>query len=172
MKNKPLKKSFTLVEVIISIVLLGIMFTYLYSTINSTKKQNNNYIEKSEIIKNEKQIYRLFNLDFAQIIGAVKITHSKKYDVLEFKTKNSIYQIIEPTVTYFVSKKDNALIRVESLAPFKFDLKEEIDKVFLYADVLVIDCISFKASHKDGFISILFRSNSLRPMVLKIPTIS
>ena len=172
MKKNSLKKSFTLVEVIISIVILGIMFTYLYTTINSTKKLNANYITKSDVIKDEKQIFKLFNLDFAQIIGSVKITHSKKYDVVVFKTKNSIYQIIEPTVTYFVSKKDKALIRVESLKPFSFDVKEKVDKVFLYADILVSDTISFKASHKDGFISILFRSKTLRPMVLKIPTIS
>ena len=106
------------------------------------------------------------------MIGGVKITHSKKYDVLEFKTINSIYQIIEPNITYFVSKKDNALVRVESLEPFKLDKKEEINKIFLYADILVPSSISFKASYKEGFLSILFRSKSLRPMVLKIPTIT
>ncbi len=172
MRNNNNLKSFTLVEVIISIVILGILFTYLFSTINSTKKQNKNYIIKSDKIKDEKQIFRLFNLDFAQIIGDVKITNSKRYDILEFKTKNSIYQIIEPTVTYFVSKKDKALIRVESLEPFSFDVKEEVDKIFLYADILSRDTISFKAVYKDGFITILFRSKNLRPMVLKLPTIS
>jgi len=172
MKKNNIIKSFTLIEVIISVVILGILFTYLFSTINSTKMQNKSYIIKSDKIKNEKQIFRLLNLDLAQILGNVKITHTKKYDVLVFKTRNSIYQIIEPTVTYFVSKKDKALVRVESLEPFSFDIKEEVDKVFLYADVLSEDTVSFKALYKDGFISILFRSKNLRPMVLKLPTIS
>jgi len=172
MKNTHIKKAFTLVEVIISIALLGIMFTFLYSSINSVKKQNNRYLEKSSMIEKEKEIFRLFSLDCAQIVGSVSISYGQEYDVIQFKTKHSIYEIIEPSVVYLVSKKDNALLRVESLEPFSLDVKEKVEEIFLYADILTTDTISFKGSFKDGFVTILFRSKNLRAMVLKIPTIS
>ncbi len=169
MKNS---KAFTLIEVLISIGLMGIMFIYLSSTVNSVKIQNAHYIGISDKVKTEKRIYRLFNLDLTQIIGKVKITNNTNFDIIEFQSKNSIYGIIYPTIYYLVSKKENALIRIESLDAFKFDNKEDISNIFLYADILAKDCISFKVYFKKGFIGLLFRAKDLRPMVLQIPTIS
>jgi len=125
MKNSNIKSAFTLIEVLISVVLLGIIFTYLYSTINSVKKQNMHYIDKSELIIKETQLFRLFNLDITEIIGGVNISNHGRYDVVQFKTKNSIYGIIEPTVLYFVSKKENSLIRVESMEGFDLYNKDQ-----------------------------------------------
>ncbi|MEA1956666.1 MAG: prepilin-type N-terminal cleavage/methylation domain-containing protein [Campylobacterota bacterium] len=166
------KKAFTLIEVLISIVLLGIIFTYLYGTINSLKQQNNPYLEKSDLIKEEQKIFKLINLDFIHLIGKVTISHKQNYDIVHFKTKNSIYQIIEPNVSYFVSKKDNSLIRIETLEPFDFSSKSEVSEIFLYADIISEDCISFKVTTKNNFVNVLFRTKKLKPMVLKIPTIS
>ena len=165
------KEAFTLIEVLISIVLMAIMFVYLSSTINSVKVQNSNYLEKSDQVKVEEKIYRLLNLDLAQIIKKPNITHSKGYDLIKFETKNSLYGIINPNVVYLVSKKDTSLIRIESLGSLNLDTKEDISKIFLYADILVKECISFKVSNKGDFIGLLLRAKDLRPMVLKIPTI-
>lgn len=169
---KGLKKSaFTLVEVLISILLLGIIFVYLYSTIDSLKLQNNHYIQKSDSIQDEMKIFRILNLDIAQA-KSVSVTRSGRFDILNLKTKNSLYGIIDPSVMYFVSKKDNALLRVESLDGFDMNNKDQITNMFLYSDILFNDCESFKASNKDaGFVSVLVRNKDIRPMLLKIPTI-
>mgnify|MGYP002631013708 CR=1 FL=1 len=166
------KKAFTLVEVMVSIVLLGLIFTFLYGTINSIKQQNNHYIEKSDFIETEERIFTLFNLDITQIIGPLNITIGDRFDVMQFKTKNSIYGIIEPSVIYLVSKKDNALIRVESLSYFDLYNKDQLTKEFIYGDILSTECISFKVGYKDGLVSLLFRAKNLKPMVFKIPTVS
>lgn len=173
MKPAQLKKAFTLIEVVISIILLGIIFTFLYTTIDSLKQQNNHYIKKADSIKKEKKIFALFNLDIAQAIGSISITHASRYDLMQFKTKHSIYEIIEPSVLYFVSKKEHALVRVESLEPFKLDNKEQIVKTFLYADILATNTTSFKISNKKaGFITILLRVPTIKPMLLQIPIVS
>ena len=166
------KKAFTLIEVLISIVLLAIIFTYLYGTINSLKQQNNPYLAKSELIKREQKIFKLINLDIIHMIGKPTISYAQNYDTIQFKTKNSIYQIIEPNVAYFVSKKDNSLIRVESLKKFDFSSKTELSKIFIYGDIISKDCISFKVNREKNYVNILFRTKQLKPMVLKIPTIS
>jgi prepilin-type N-terminal cleavage/methylation domain-containing protein len=168
-KNK--KNAFTLIEVLVSIVLLGIIFTYLYSTINSLKMQNNHYIQKSDAIKEENRLFMLLTLDIAQAVGTISPSHSGKYDIINFKSKNSIYGIIEPQIMYFVSKKDNTLIRVESLDGFDINNKDQLSTTFLYADILAPECESFKvANNKDGFISVLLRAKGLKPILLKIPT--
>ena len=167
-----MKKAFTLVEVMVSIVLLGIMFTYIYGTINSVKKQNNHYIEKSNKIKKEAKILYLINMDIAQAIGTISVTNREKYDVVQFKTKNSIYDIIEPNVIYLVSKKDNALIRIESVNSLNFDNKDQLTRTFLYADVLMENTISFKALYESRFVTILLRGENIKPIVYKIPTVS
>ncbi|MBL0707962.1 MAG: type II secretion system protein [Sulfurimonas sp.] len=172
MRNFKSRKAFTLVEVMVSIVLLGLIFTFLYSTINSVKKRNANYLEKSEIIKKEERIFVLFNLDFAQAMGKISITNGTRFDVVKFRTRHSIYGILEPHVVYLVSKKDKALVRLESLKSFDLDNKDQLSRVFMYGDIVVKDCVSFKISHKDSLINLLFRSKELKPMVLRIPTAS
>lgn len=164
--------AFTLIEVLISIVLLGLIFTFLFGTINNLKQQNNHYIDKANTIKAEERIFLLLNLDVMQVIGTISISPGDRFDVIQFKTRNSIYGIIEPTVIYLVSKKDNALIRLEALKAFDLYNKDQLTREFLYGDILSTECISFKASYKDGLVSLLLRSKNLKPMVLKIPTVS
>lgn len=165
------KNAFTLVEVLISILLLGIIFTYLYSTIDSLKLQNMHYIEKSDSIEKERKLFSMINFDVAEA-SSVSVGRSGRYDMLSLKTKNSLYGIIEPSVMYFVSKKENALIRVESLDGFDMNNKEQITEMFLYGDIVLSECESFRASVKDtGFVSLLIRGSEIKPMLLKIPTI-
>ena len=167
------KSAFTLIEVLISIVLLGIIFTYLYSVINSVKKENTRYIKKSETIQKETKIFRLFDLDMTQVVGKFHISNYGSFDIVSFKTKHSIYGIIEPSILYFVSKKEHTLIRVESLEGFNLYDKDQLSKTFLYADILAVGCKSFKVSYdRGGFINLMLRTKNLKPMVLKIPTIS
>ncbi|WP_373035044.1 type II secretion system protein J [Sulfurimonas sp.] len=166
-----LKKAFTLIEVLLSIVLLGIMFTYVHTILNSIKNQNNHYLEKADKIQAEQKIFNILTLDIAQSISNINISHATKYDLIGFKTQNSIYEIINPNVLYFVSKKDNALIRVESLEALKLDNKEQITQAFLYADILTTDTLSFKVSQVGDFVTVMLRSSSIKPMVFQIPTI-
>ena len=83
MKNT---KAFTLIEVMISIVLLGLIFTYLYGTINSMKQQNKPYISKSDNMHHQRKVYQLFYLDISRIVGGVAISVGSSYDRISFKT--------------------------------------------------------------------------------------
>jgi len=169
MKNT---KAFTLIEVMISIVLLGLIFTYLYGTINSMKQQNRSYIVKSDNMHYQRKVYQLFYLDISRIVGGVAISIGDSYDRISFKTKNSLYEIDNPYITYFVSKKDKALIRIESLKPFNFNSKDDASKSIFFADIVAKNMTSFKLFNGGGFVEMLFRAKELKPMVLKIPTIS
>ncbi len=165
-------KAFTLVEVIVSITILGILFTFLFETTNSTKKLNKPYIQKANKIHKEAKVFQTFVKDFTQIVGASSAIYGKKYDIVRFKTKNSIHNIIEPYITYFISRKDLTLIRTESLEKYDLYNKEDIYKEFIYSDILVSQVHSFKVLFSTDFINILLRTKELSPIVLKVPRVN
>ena len=168
MEIKYKKRAFTLVEVLVSVAILAILFTFLSNTISFTKKLNKPYIQKADEIYKQSKVFKILVKDFSQAIGVANITYGKRFDTVKIKTKNSIYNIIEPNVTYFVSKKDNTLIRTESLESYDLDLKNDIEKVFIYGDVLTENVKSFKVFFNTKFFNLLLRVNDNNPIVLKL----
>jgi len=164
-------KSFTLVEILISIAILGIIFTFLFQTTNTTKKLNQQYIDKSKQVLKESVIFNTLMLDISQSIGAISVIYGKKYDTVRLRSKNSVYGIIEPYVTYFVSKKDFALIRTESLNKYDLYNKTEFYKEYIYGDILLKEVGSFKLLSKKGFVNVLLRSKNIRPIVIRTPKV-
>lgn len=165
------KSAFTLVEVLVSIAILAIIFTFLFNVSNSTKKSNHHYIAKSNKLLSESKIFNTFMLDLSQSTGNIAVIYGRKYDIVRIQTKNSVYGIISPYVTYFVSKKDLALIRTESLGKYDLYKKDDIESAYIYGDILSKETISFKLLYKNGFINLLFRAKGLSPIVLKIPRV-
>lgn len=165
------KSSFTLVEVLVSIAILAIIFTFLFSATNTTKKSNEHYIDKSNKLLNESQLFTTFLLDIGQAYGNIAVIYGRKYDIVRMQTKNSVYDIIDPYVTYFVSKKDLALVRTESLEKYDLYKKDDIESAYIYGDILSKEVMSFKLLNKDGYINLLFRAKNLSPIVVKIPRV-
>lgn len=164
-------KAFTLVEVLVSIAILGIIFSFLFQTTSSTKKLNQQYIDKSKIVTKESIVFNTLMLDISQSIGGIKVSYGKSYDIVRFKTKNSVYDIIEPYVTYLVSKKDSSLLRTESLKEYNLDNKTEFYKEYVLGDILLKNVTSFKLFSKDGFVNLMLRAKDIRPIVIRTPRV-
>jgi hypothetical protein len=156
---------------IISIVLFSIAFTYLGETVANTKKQEEVYLKAAKNIEQQNKIFRVLTMDFAQMIGNPKITSDKRFDIVVLNSKNSLYGIIEPTITYYVSKKDETLVRVESISEIPFDKKSEIQELFIFSDLMVKNMQNFKLGRQDGIVNLLFRAKDYKPMLLAIPSI-
>jgi len=166
--KKNIIRGFTLVEVLVSIAILGVLFTFLSNTIGTTKKLNEPYLKNANNIYNESKVFKLMVRDFSQTVGAPAIIYGKKYDIVRFQTKNSIYNIIEPYVTYLVSKKNLSLIRTESLEKYDIYKKDDIYKEFIYGDILATKTNSFKVFFENKYFNILFRAKDINPIVLKL----
>ncbi|RLA84581.1 MAG: hypothetical protein DRG78_01095 [Epsilonproteobacteria bacterium] len=162
------KNGFTLVEVLVAISILGILFTFLSKTINTTKKLNQPYIQKASKIYDESKIFKILVKDFSQVVGKSSVIYGKKYDIVRIQTKNTIYNIVDPYVTYFVSKKDLALIRTESLEKYDLYKKEDIYKEYIFGDILSNNTKSFKVFYKNDFFNIMLRAKDMNPIVLKL----
>jgi len=119
------KKGFTLVEVMISIVLMGIMFAYLYSTLGNLRKSN----KILEVMDKKTQVKeRFINLIYQDVLEATNlklVTKKSLNSVLELRTKNSLYNSNFVYVKWFLNIDNNILVRAESTTDFKLPVSDE-----------------------------------------------
>jgi prepilin-type N-terminal cleavage/methylation domain-containing protein len=111
-----MKKAFTLIELLISIFLLGLIVNFLYTAIGNLQKTNMLFSEKSKALHKDQ---KLLDLLYDDIFFAkeLKITGSKN-SFLDLRTANSLFDIEEPYVSWLIGKENNTLLRFESTLPF------------------------------------------------------
>ena len=111
------KKAFTLVELIISIVLLGIIVTFLYSTVSNLEKTNKIFAANEKALSSREKVIDLL---YDDIFTANSLTLTGfKNSLASMQTNNSLFDIASPYVTWLVSKEKNTLLRFESTKKFK-----------------------------------------------------
>jgi len=126
MKN--IKRSFTLIEVIISITLFSIIIIFLYSTLNIT--QRSNQVFKDELNKNidKEDIKFIFFEDLINSKNKIKIYEDKdKNTILTFSTNNTFHNPFYTNITYLLGRKNN-LLRIES------NIKYDSKKIYQFKD--------------------------------------
>jgi len=160
-----MKRSFTLIEIMISVIILSILILVMNNIIvnlKSTKTFLKNIINKNN--QNELLIKTLYyDLLNAQ---SIKIIHSfdADYDEIYMQTNNSLYHLIEPYVIWYVSKNQNSLMRIES--PFKITLPS--NKVF-FLDKFSNNVKIFKVFNK-GMKKFVFIQKADIPIYFEIIT--
>lgn len=110
------KKAFTLIELLISIFLLGLIVNFLYSAIDNLQKTNIMFDTKSQTFINKQ---KLLDLLYDDIFSAqsVKIDGLKDTQI-DLLTSNSLFDIEYPYVTWLISKENDTLLRFESTQAF------------------------------------------------------
>jgi prepilin-type N-terminal cleavage/methylation domain-containing protein len=126
------RKAFTLLEVLISIALLGIILPALYESVDILRESNANlfqYVEKSKkITKATQTLY----LDILSSDGNLTISRDDFSRLCIEQTKNTLYGLPSAKVCWVVLKKDHALLRVEGngyTLPLKVDDRVEADLI-------------------------------------------
>ena len=113
------KTAFTLIELIISIVILSILMLFLYKSYAGLNKSNMIFSEEVEKITKGQLLKKTIYLDFSSAISkSVSILdQNQREDIVFLQTTNSVHKRINPYVAYIVN--DKILYRLESLKPFK-----------------------------------------------------
>jgi prepilin-type N-terminal cleavage/methylation domain-containing protein len=111
-----MKKAFTLIELLISIFLLGLIVNFLYSAIGNLQKTNMLFSQKSKSLHKKQKLIDLIYDDIF-LAQELKITGVKN-SFLDLKTANSLFDIEQPYVTWLIGKENNTLLRFESTLPF------------------------------------------------------
>lgn len=124
--------AFTLIEVLISIFLMSIIVLFLSTSLADLKKGYAHLYTKT---KKQSDIFEIKELLYKDILQSQKIQlkQTKRYDILFLQTSNSLFSIDKPYVSYFVSKHNDSLVRVEDVNEINlpFSSLELIDKNFL-----------------------------------------
>jgi hypothetical protein len=143
------KTSFTLVEILISIVLLSIVVVFLYQTLDIVKK-NTKLFDNKVVIQNDKtKLKMMFFKDIIQAISSKTILkeNKDKQSIFTLQTSNIYHNKFYQYVTYILSKKNN-LIRIESKTVF--DKNKLFDDFFdtAYIDIVATNILKFKVTKK------------------------
>ena len=151
-----MKKSFTLLEVVISITIFMILLLFLYKVLEQTKYSNHLLKDKKENIKSTNHLHNIFFEDIAELTKLESISQDKNENsILKFTTSNTYHNPFFTNITYFISRESN-LIRMESLTKFKgYDSPASFyDNV--YIDVLLKDIKLFEVTQNKENKSIVF----------------
>ena len=159
-----MKKAFTLVEVIISVILLGLIVTFIYKALENMQTSNQIFKNRSKELEKEEKIIKLLYEDILEA-DYIKITGGKKYKAVELKTNSSLYNISKPKVLWFVSNYKSTLTRAESTKlPLNYENRflSHITKIKENCETFVV-----KRSNKKDKILIYIKFKNEKPIVFE-----
>lgn len=148
-----MKRGFTLLEVLISIMIFGILIVFLYKTLDNTKYSNKLINEKKQNLINSNKIYNIFLEDILESSNIVILKDKNKNSILKMSSHNIFHNSNFNNVTYLIDNKNN-LIRIESEG--EFNLEKNTDDFYKnsYIDILIENIVFFEVLNKESNILI------------------
>jgi prepilin-type N-terminal cleavage/methylation domain-containing protein len=162
------RPAFTLIEVLISIALLGIILPALYQTVDLLRDSNAHLFSYLEKAKKVTQTTDTLYLDLVSSDGNISIQKDEYSRVCIEQTKNSLYALSIAKVCWLVLKKDKTLVRVEGnnyKLPLGAEDKVEVNPIMKNVEV-------FDVYYEKGKILVLLQQNAQEPISFMIQGIS
>jgi prepilin-type N-terminal cleavage/methylation domain-containing protein len=154
------RKAFTLLEVLISIALMGIILVALFSSVDMLQNSNQHllhYLKKSKkITKASKVLY----IDLMGSDGNISIKKDEFSRVCIEETVNSLYALPVAKVCWVVLKKNNTLVRIEGNGydlPLGLEERVEVDPVMKGVEI-------FDLYHEKDKILVLLKQEGKEPI--------
>jgi len=118
------RKAFTLIEVLISIALLGLILVPLFSVVDLMRDSNNHLLKSLEKSKKITKATKVLYLDILSSNGELQIKKDEFTRLCMNETKNSLYNLPVAKVCWVVLKEKNTLVRIEG-SEYKMPLLSE-----------------------------------------------
>jgi len=135
------REAFTLIEVLISIALMGLILPALYQTVDLLRDSNTHLWEYLQKSKKEVQATQTFYLDIASSDGNLTLKKGEFDRFCMERTHNSLYGLPVAKVCWVVLKEKNTLVRVEGSTyhlPVGLEERVEVDPVMENMDLFDI----------------------------------
>ena len=138
-----MRRAFTLMELMVSIVLIVLIALFLFSAIAGMKRSNDTLLEHDKAQERRDKIFYLLYRDIVQARSVdIRSLSDKHYTVLQLQTSNTLYDIAMPYVTYFVHNDNKRLVRLEAAKRIALPIPYE-DIHSVHADAIVEDVTDF-----------------------------
>ena len=154
------RKAFTLLEVLISIALMGIILVALFSSVDMLQNSNQHllhYLKKSKkITKASKVLYS----DLMGSDGNISIKKDEFSRVCMEETVNSLYALPLAKVCWVVLKKNKTLVRIEGNGydlPLGLEARVEVDPVMTGLEI-------FDVYHEKDKLLVLIQQKGKEPI--------
>lgn len=137
------RRGFTLMEMMISVVLIVIISLFLTEGITALQHSN-----RSLKAHDDKEVVRhkLFSLLYYDLLEAQNVTilptKERRYQVIQMQSSHSIHRISHPYITYYVRSDTLDLIRLASAYPIKLPIAYELQQQ-LKADIVAKEVSDF-----------------------------
>jgi len=157
--------AFTLIEVLISIALLGILLLALYSLLDTQRKSNKhlyNYLQKTS---EKEKIATILYKDLLQSDSNITVSKGEFDRVCIEETKNSLYGLGVAKVCWLVSKDGDNLIRLEGNGyrlPLNYDSRVFGDIVLKNLEIFTVDY------NKKGTVSVVLKEQNKAPYAFAV----
>jgi len=162
------RKAFTLLEVLISIALLGIVVVALFSAVDMMQDSNEHLAKHLEKSKKITKATKVLYLDMMASDGNITIQKDEFSRVCMEETRNSLYALPSAKVCWVVLKKNNTLARIEGNAyqlPLNVEERVEVDLIMPNIEV-------FDLYHEKDKILVLIQQKEKEPISFMLQGIS
>jgi prepilin-type N-terminal cleavage/methylation domain-containing protein len=162
------KKAFTLIEVLISIGLLGIIIVALFSTVSMMRASNATLYEYLQKSKKITQATKVLYMDIVSSDGNITIKKDDFTRICMQETKNSLYALSLAKVCWVVLKKENTLVRIEGnnyRLPTRFDDRVEVNPVMKHVEL-------FDVYHQKDKVLIFLKQKGEEPITFMVQGIT
>jgi len=155
-----MRKAFTLIEVLISIALMGIVLVALFSVVSMLRDSNAQLFEHLEKSKKITKATKVLYMDILSSDGNISIIKDEFTRLCIEETTNSLYALPTAKVCWVVLKKQNTLARVEGNAyrlPLGFEERVEVNP-------LMKDMEIFDVYHEKDKVLVLLKQQNKEPI--------
>lgn len=162
------RPAFTLMEVLISIVLLGIILPPLYKSVELLRDSNAHLLKFLEKTKKITQATDILYLDIASSNGNINIKKDEFTRLCIAQTQNSLYGLSSAKVCWVVLKEKNTLARVEGnmyRLPLESEQKVEVDPIISGIKL-------FDVYHENDKVLVLLQQNGKEPISFMVQGIT
>jgi len=132
------RPAFTIIEVLISIALMGIILPALYESVALLRDSNSHLFHYLEKAKKVTRATDTLYLDLLSSDGNISIKKDEFSRLCIENTTNSLYALSVAKVCWVVLKKDNTLLRVEGYdyhLPLGSEEKVEINTIMKNVEI-------------------------------------
>lgn len=163
------RNAFTLVELLVSIVLFGLIAIFLFGAIDELRNQQSFFKKKEEILERKNQIVSLLRSDLDRVQSvSVSASTSKDFDSLSITGSNrSLYGIDSPFVAWVILKADNTLIRLESSNPITIPIRPEM-LYLTHSDLIAKHCEIFRMYDSPQQRLVYLKLENQSPLIVEI----